>query len=46
MAKPLELVTEVSGKDAERFLSDLKRPIPEKNKQFIKRAKEFKYKIE
>jgi hypothetical protein len=46
MAKPLELVTEVSGKDAERFINDLKRPMSEKNKKLIERAREFRYRIE
>ncbi len=46
MAKGIELVTEVSGKDAERFIKDLKRPMSEENKKLIERAKKFKYRIE
>lgn len=45
MAKPLELVTEVSGKDAIKFLSNLKRPMTERNKDLVNRAKKLKYKV-
>jgi hypothetical protein len=46
MAKPLELITEVSGRDAMKFLKDLERPMSKKNEAFIKRAKKLKYRIE
>lgn len=38
MARPLELVTEVSGEGAIKFLSNLKRPMTERDKDLVNRA--------
>ena len=38
MAKPLELITELEGEDAKRFLEDLEKPISRENKRALKRA--------
>lgn len=45
MAKPLELVTEISGEDAKRFLKKNESPISKENKTLINNAKNFKYTI-
>lgn len=42
MAKPIELVTELEGEDAKRFLEDLEKPISKENKRALRRAMALK----
>ncbi len=42
MAKPLELITELEGEDAKRFLEDLEKPISRENKRALKQAMALK----
>jgi len=40
MARPIEPTPVLKGKDAERFLERMKKPLTKKEKDFIRRAKE------
>jgi hypothetical protein len=43
MAEPIELITELEGKDAERFLKEMEKPTPNpKRDKTIKRAMALK----
>jgi hypothetical protein len=47
MAKPIELITELHGKDAERFVKELENPTPNPRRDAtIKKARELNISFE
>ncbi len=45
MAKPLELITELKGKDAENFLRELDKPISRTNRRLIQAARTLRFSV-